>query len=186
MLNKLKFIIPDQILLTIYNSLILPHLNYCILPWAYDSQLLYKLPKKALRIINKTPYLAHTDPMFLKYNVPKVTDILEQKHLKFLFKSVHRSLPNYFYHFVSATCFDVHTHNTNSEKNVYVSVLLIPLIFLLVSFLIKYIHIHLLVFVNMLKYIILPSMTLPALFKIVLYVKKSIPNFLTFTHLFHT
>ena len=28
-LNKLKFIIPDQILLTIYNSLILPHLNYC-------------------------------------------------------------------------------------------------------------------------------------------------------------
>ena len=30
-LNKLKFIIPDQILLTIYNSLILPYLNYCIL-----------------------------------------------------------------------------------------------------------------------------------------------------------
>ena len=26
----------------------------------------------------------------------------------------------------------------------------------------------------------------PALFKIVLYVKKLIPNFLTFTHLFHT
>ena len=37
-LNKLKFIIPDQILLTIYNSLILPHLNYCILAWGYDSK----------------------------------------------------------------------------------------------------------------------------------------------------
>ena len=77
-------------------------------------------------------------------------------------------------------------YNTNSEKNVYVSVLLIPLIFLLVSFLIKYIHILLLVFVNMLKNIILQRMSLRALFRIVLYVKKSVPNFLTFTHLFHT
>ena len=134
--------------------------------------------------------MAHTDPMFIKYNVLKVKDILEQNHLKFLFKLSHRSLPVYFYHFVSATGFDVHTHNTrhrhnirtpkkntNSEKSVYVSVLLIPLIFLLVSFLIKYIHILLLVFVNILKNIILPSMIPPALFKIVMYVKKLKPNF---------
>ena len=47
--------------------------------------------------------------------------------------------------------------------------------------------IHMIVnFVNMLKNIILPSMILPALFKIVLYVKKILPFFLTFTHLFHT
>ena len=93
MLNKLKFIITDQILLTIYNSLILPHLNYCILAWGYDSKRLYKLQKKALRIINKSPYLAHTDPMFIKYNVLKVKDILEQNHLKKIFKLLHRSLP---------------------------------------------------------------------------------------------
>ena len=117
-LNKLKFIIPDQILLTIYNSLILPHLNYCILVWGYDSKRLYKLQKKALRIINKSPYLAHTDPMFIKYNVLKVKDILDQNHLKFLFKLSHRSLPNYFYHFVSATGFDVHTHNTRHRHNI--------------------------------------------------------------------
>ena len=117
-LNKLKFIIPDQILLTIYNSLILPHLNYCILAWGYDSKRLYKLQEKALRIINKSPYLAHTDPMFIKYNVLKVKDILEQNHLKFLFKLSHRSLPVYFYHFVSATGFDVHTHNTRHRHNI--------------------------------------------------------------------
>ena len=124
-LNKLKFIIPDQILLTVYNSLILPHLNYCILAWEYDSKRLYKLQKKDLRIINKSPYLAHTDPMFIKYNVLKVKDILEQNHLKFLFKLVHRSLPNYFYHFVSATGSDVHTHNTRDRHNIRTPVLLI-------------------------------------------------------------
>ena len=62
--------------------------------------------------------MAHTDPMFIKYNVLKVKDILEQNHLKFLFKLVHRSLPNYFYHFVSATGFDVHTHNTRHRHNI--------------------------------------------------------------------
>ena len=117
-LNNLKFIIPDQILLTIYNSLISPHLNYCILAWGYDSRRLYKLQKKALRIINKSPYLAHTDPMLIKYSVLKVKNILEQNHLKFLFKLVHRSLPNYFVHFVSATGYDVHTHNTRHRDNI--------------------------------------------------------------------
>ena len=118
MLNKLKFIIPDQVLLTIYNSLILPDLNYCILAEGYDSKRLYKIQKKALRIINKSPYLAHTDPTFIKYDVLKVKDILEQNHLKFIFKLVHRSLPSYFYHFVSATGFDVHTHNTRHRHNI--------------------------------------------------------------------
>ena len=56
--------------------------------------------------------------MFIKYNVLKVKDILEQNHLKFLFKLVHSILPNYFYHFVSATGFDVHTHNTRHRHNI--------------------------------------------------------------------
>ena len=165
MLNKAKFVFPDYFLLTIYNSLILPHLNYSLLAWGYDSTRLYKLEKKALRIINKSPYLVHTDPMFIQYKVLKVKDILEQNHLKFLFKLVHRSLSNYFYHFVSTTDFDVHTHNTRHRhsirkvkikhvfrKNVYVSVLLIHLIFLFVSFLIKYIYIFSPVFVPMASY----------------------------------
>ena len=198
MLNKLKFIIPDQILLTIYNSLILPHLNYCILAWGYDSKRIYKLQKNALRIINKSSYLAHTDPMFIKYNVLKVKNILEQNHLKFLLKLSHRLLPNYFYHFVSATGFDVHTHNTRHRHNIRTPKIkhefrkkclrssIVNTFNLSPSIIYDKIYTHfLLVFVNMLKNIILPSMIPPALFKIVLYVKKLIPNFLTFTHLFH-
>ena len=105
--------------------------------------------------------------MFIKYNVLKVKDILEQNHLKFFFKLVHRSLPNSFYHFVYSTDLDVHTHNTRHRhnirkvklkhklrKNVYFSVMLIHLIFLFVSFLIKYIYIILLVFVTMSKHMI--------------------------------
>ena len=34
-LNKLKYILPTQIKVVLYNSLLLPHINYCILYWGY-------------------------------------------------------------------------------------------------------------------------------------------------------
>ena len=35
-INKLKHLIPQKTLLAIYNYLILPHNNYCILAWGHD------------------------------------------------------------------------------------------------------------------------------------------------------
>ena len=37
-LNKLKRFLPQHILLTIYNSMFLPHINYFILAWGYNHQ----------------------------------------------------------------------------------------------------------------------------------------------------
>ena len=45
-LNRLKHILPTEIKLMIYNSLILSHINYGILIWGYHSDRLYKLQKK--------------------------------------------------------------------------------------------------------------------------------------------
>ena len=52
-MNKLKFQLPQNILLTIYNSLILSQLNNCLLAWGYESKHLYKLQKRAIGIIDK-------------------------------------------------------------------------------------------------------------------------------------
>ena len=46
-INKLKQLIPQKTLLTIYNSVILPHINYCILAWGHDSNRILKLQKKS-------------------------------------------------------------------------------------------------------------------------------------------
>ena len=42
-INKLKHLIPQKTLLTTYNSLIFPHINYCILAWGHDSNRILKL-----------------------------------------------------------------------------------------------------------------------------------------------
>ena len=59
-------------LCTLYNSLILPYLQYCSIIWAstYSSHLqpLFRLQKKALRIITHSPPHAHTYSLFNKFS----------------------------------------------------------------------------------------------------------------------
>ena len=42
-LNKLKHILPLDIKKTLYNSLIVPHINYCIMAWGFESNRIIKL-----------------------------------------------------------------------------------------------------------------------------------------------
>ena len=65
-MNKLKFQLPQNMLLTIYNSLILSQLNNCLLGWGYESKHLYKLQKWAMNIIDKSRRFSHTNPLFKK------------------------------------------------------------------------------------------------------------------------
>ena len=45
-LSRLRYEYPEEILLTLYNTLILPHLNYCILLWGANIENIHKLQKK--------------------------------------------------------------------------------------------------------------------------------------------
>ncbi len=65
-LNKLKHILPQHILSTIYTSLIKPHLNYGILLWGHDAIRIYKLQKKAIRTISMRKYNSPIEPILKK------------------------------------------------------------------------------------------------------------------------
>ena len=75
MINRLKHIYPQHILHNIYNTLILPHLNYCVNIWGLNCTSLYLLQKKAMRTITCSWYRAHTDPIFKALHVLKIHDI---------------------------------------------------------------------------------------------------------------
>ena len=85
-MNRIKNIVSSNILLKIYNSLILSHLHYGILCWGFNSNKLFRLQKKAIRVIAKQKYNAHTDPLFKKYKLLKIEDIFKTQSLKFLHK----------------------------------------------------------------------------------------------------
>ncbi len=74
-LNRLKHFLLIKIKLTLYNSLIISHINYCLPIWGMKMKesLNYK---KAIRIINISLYNAHNEPIFKKLKLHKGDDIL--------------------------------------------------------------------------------------------------------------
>ena len=96
LLHKLKSGYPTSILKSIYNTLILPNINYCILSWGSQINKLYLLQKRAIRNISKSDFRAHTEPLVKEHNLLKVQDIYNMAILKFYSKLINDNLPNYF------------------------------------------------------------------------------------------
>ena len=74
-LNKLKLILPINIKILLYNTLLIPHINYCLMAWGFNCNRLYTLQKKAIRIISQSKYNAHTSPLFKKLKLLKLQDL---------------------------------------------------------------------------------------------------------------
>ena len=94
-LYRLKSIYPHRVLLTLYNTLILPHYNYCILSWGStvrENHRLHLLQKKAVRIIIKSNYIAHTEPLLKELRLLKVTCMFSVAIWKFYYKLMNNHL----------------------------------------------------------------------------------------------
>ena len=97
-LNRLKRLLPQYILKLLYNSLVMPHLQYAILCWGFKHGRLFKLQKRAMRIITCSKYNAHTDPIFRSLNLLKIHDIFKISLLKYYYKLKNNTLPHYLLH----------------------------------------------------------------------------------------
>ena len=87
-LNRLKGILPLNIKIILYNSLMLPHLNYGITLWGFTCERILKL-QKAARILNASKYIAHTQPLFKNLKLLKIEHILKLHGLKLYYKFIH-------------------------------------------------------------------------------------------------
>ena len=114
-IRKLKSVLPSSVLLTIYNSLILPQLTYGILVWGYESNCIFKLQKMALRAMTSSKYNAHTNPLFKKMHLLKVGDIHTVQQLKKFYKLTQNNLPAYFNSFLIRRQHNIHEHLTRNR-----------------------------------------------------------------------
>ena len=95
-INRLKRFLPKSVLQILYNSLVLPHLNYGILTWGATTKHLQKLQKWAIRTITNSKYNAHTEPLFKKLDLLKICDLYKVKAIKLYFKYQNNFLLSYF------------------------------------------------------------------------------------------
>ena len=92
-INKIRNKLPSDALLILYDSMVLSHLTYCCMVWGstYHSNLetILKLQKKSLRIITKSSYRAHSEPLFYKLRKLNIFDICKLQTAVFVFNSFH-------------------------------------------------------------------------------------------------
>ena len=118
-LNRLKYVLPHGIKTMLYNSLILPHINYCIMAWGYKGSRLLKIQKKTARIITLGGYSTHSEPLFKQLNMLKIADQLRLQELKFYFKYIHKNLPAYLLDWEFISNANIHIHDTRTSSKIH-------------------------------------------------------------------
>jgi hypothetical protein len=95
-----SFCLFDISLRILYYSIIYPYLEYCNFVWAstYSSNLrrIVLLQKRAIRILNKSEFHAHTDLFFKKLNILKFEDIRLLQLGQFMYCHKNCLLPKSF------------------------------------------------------------------------------------------
>ena len=107
----------------LYNSLILPHLNYGIECWyATPNFALNKLEilqKKAIRAIFNLPYNSHTNDIFKENSLLKLHDIYKLNLACHTYNVVN-SPENYDNSLHPRTVSSIHSYNTRNRNNISV------------------------------------------------------------------
>ena len=106
----------------LYNTMVLPHLQYCIINWGnfkYDSNIALKnklltLQKCLVRIISNAHRISHADPLFFNNNILKIDDLFEQSIRILSFKIHNNLLPGEISSFFDK---NVHCYNTRGARN---------------------------------------------------------------------
>ena len=121
-IRKLRCILPFRVLRTLYNALIHPYFSYCNIAWASHptSKLdeLFRVQKKAIRIINNKKWTEHTAPLFKSAGILKISDINKVQVACFVYKSLHNCLPLTFANYFTLN-FVIHGHDTRSSVNIH-------------------------------------------------------------------
>ena len=86
-----------QVLL-LYNTMVLPHLQYCVINWGNS-----KSPR------------SHADPLFARLHILKIGDLFDQQLRLFSYKSYYNKLPGEMVALLDKVG-DSHSHDTRGAR----------------------------------------------------------------------
>ena len=122
-LNRIKLIVPDFVLRILYNSLVLPYLNYGLLAWGTAAKChlnkLVVLQKRAVRVISFAKFKDHSGPLFKKHKILPLYDLYRYQGAIFVYDSLCNNLPPYFKNMYVENS-NIHSHNTRKSSNIHI------------------------------------------------------------------
>lgn len=119
-LRRLRLFVPKSILITIYNSLIVPHLDYCSSVWASMGKVLsnkvQKLQNRAARIITHSNYDIRSKDILSDLGWKDLTERRQDQLATLMFKTMNGYAPVYMSKMFTKTT-DVHTYGLRRTQN---------------------------------------------------------------------
>ena len=118
-LNRVKKLLPPTALKTLYNSLILPHLNYGLAAWGGCSgqakNRIILTQKRAIRTVSKAFYTSHTEPRMKQLGLLKFVDLYELQCATLAHDVINKRAPASICSMISADR-DLVSHNLRSHQ----------------------------------------------------------------------
>ena len=100
-LGRVRYSLGGESVLKLYNALVLPHLQYCLLVWGdfeegrnkLLGESLLKYQKRFMGIISGKRGVYHSDPIFSQYGLLKIDDLYKQQLRVYAWKFFRGKLP---------------------------------------------------------------------------------------------
>ena len=96
-ISKLRYNVPQHLLITIYSAFFKPHIEYCVNIWSCtcntNLQPINVSMKKAIRLITFSKFDAHTDPLYKSLNILNLSNTLDLYLGKFMWEVNNTGLP---------------------------------------------------------------------------------------------
>ena len=122
-LYKIRYNLSSDTLLSLYQTLIRPYFDYCNIVWASESTVslnkLFRLQKKAVRIITFSRWNSHSNPLFTRLRLLTVFDINKYQVCCFVYKALNGLLPTQFQYLFDLNK-NIHSHFTRQNMNIHV------------------------------------------------------------------
>ena len=123
-LGRAAAVIGGSRVLALYNALVLPHLQYCLMVWGDFQEgrnvalgeTLLRYQKRIAGIIAGKRGRYHADPIFSEFGIVKVGDLYKQQLRIHGWRFWNNLLPDSQASMLSRVC-SVHSHNTRSARS---------------------------------------------------------------------
>ena len=121
-IRRVKHLLINSSLYSLYSTLVMPYLNYCCEIWGntYKSRIqpLHIIQKRAIRICKKADYRSHSRPLFYQLKTVNIHDMVNFKNMVFMlfmYKVYNKLIPaNIMSYFKTINA--CHNHNVRMNN----------------------------------------------------------------------
>lgn len=114
-LSRVRHYVPKFVLVLIYNTLILPHLSYCIEIWGntYPTilKMIVNLQKKMVRLMTFSDYQAHSEPLFKQLNILNIHKLCKLHSCLFIYDLRSGQYARDLEYFIDRPCHNIKTRS---------------------------------------------------------------------------